>query len=108
MRILLAVCAAMLLAGCQSYYDEQQRVVDQQNAERDHAWCESVGIGEADPRYATCRAYAADLRIQAVAQRDARALGLMGVGTGLYGQSHERRNSINCQPAGAGFSCQSY
>lgn len=93
----------LALAGCQSYFDDQQRQVDERNAQRDHLWCEDIGIAKADPRYPDCRIVAADLRQRGKAQADAKALGLLGIGAGAASQGTD---TTRCQTVGTATTCQ--
>ena len=103
MRTVLFV-ALLGLAGCQSYFDDQQRQVDEANATRDHRWCEDLGIPRTDARYPDCRIVAADLRQRGQAQADSRALGLLGLGVTA---TRDSSTTTHCQTFGGQTTCTS-
>lgn len=86
MKILVLV-AALALTGCQSYFDDQQSMVDARNNARDDAWCADLGIDRSDTRYAECRVVARDFRLKGDQVNVQRAAALLGAGTSIYGDS---------------------
>jgi hypothetical protein len=82
------------LCGCAEAQLQQQAKLDAIAASRDHAWCESIGIGRRDARYANCRALAKSLRNEELTAESARKAAeaaqdsvLLGAGAALLSQS---------------------
>lgn len=68
---------ALLAASCSQGY------IDQKAAERDHAWCESMGVKMGAPQYQDCRVIAARNRQIEEQNRTAVGLGMMGYGAAI-------------------------
>lgn len=93
------VCLLTLVLGACS-----QEYHDQKTAERDHAWCESMGVYQGSANYLNCRVTAANNRIIAKQNRDAIAFGVMGLGTGMM-QSSQPRQPTTCTTIGNIMTC---
>lgn len=94
----LVCLLALVVAGCSQEY------LDQKAAERDHAWCESMGVRQGSYGYQDCRMTAAQNRIYEKQHKDAIALGMMGVGSGIY-QSATPRQPTTCTTLGYSMTC---
>jgi hypothetical protein len=94
----LVLFLALLSASCSQAY------IDRQAAERDHAWCQSMGVTAADYRYQECRTIAA--RNRQIEAHNATLAGsaLLGAGSGIY-QSSQPRQPTTCTTIGNIMTC---
>jgi len=91
-------CLLIFLSGCSQEY------LDQKAAERDHAWCQSMGIDLGNPNYQNCRIQAAQNRQVEEYNRNAVGLGMMGAGTSIYNSS-QPRPATTCTTIGNQTTC---
>lgn len=82
-----------------------QQYLDQKAAERDHAWCQSVGIDHGNPNYQNCRMQAVRNRQLEEQNRTAVGLGMMGAGSSIY-NAGQPRPPVTCTQMGNMTTCQ--
>jgi hypothetical protein len=101
MRTVFALAFLLAMCGCSQEY------LDRKAAERDAAFCQSMGISASDSRYADCRMSAAQMRAQQTQHDQAIGLGMLGYGSNLYQSSHPTyARPMTCVQQGTVTTCQ--
>jgi hypothetical protein len=85
MRFILGASFAILLAGCAGSPLGDAITGPEQLAQRDDAYCKSIGTTIGSPEYANCRMLADQQR----ANQHAASLGLMGAGASIIANAHQ-------------------